>query len=483
MNASGTTLSGFKGFVFLGEAVLLGWLVATEGLSGLGLMAVCVLAAIALTVGVLTNWPRGAALVLIVASAMPRLAGTLSTLHVRPEHVAAGMVLVAVFLRMLSGGVPRWPKLKSFDYFLFGYVILNFVTSAFTSPQPSMTLRWAALNAIIVSPFFLMRFLLTDTKDATNAVQVLLWVGFAEALAGIICYASGAAFHTTFGISTEQYGSVPGVHGTQYEANIFGSYTACCAIMFLAFFLMRQSTRRSKYAWGLVFTLLAAFVSLARSALLALPVAAAYVIWVVYKSNRIQLRSVVRLGLVFAVFLLAISPFLFSTLVGRFTTLDMNNISSDSSSVTRLVQTAVGIEDVEAHPLLGTGTASFQLLFNWDDYMPGMAGDNPDQGGWLGNTPLRILHDTGVIGLSVFLLFVGSLALATRKAYKTAATEVRTALLALSGGLVLYAITFQATEATMLAFTWVHFGLLAALVSNERLRVADAAVSDALAIR
>ena len=37
--------------------------------------------------------------------------------------------------------------------------------------------------------------------------------------------------------------------------------------------------------------------------------------------------------------------------------------------------------------------------------------------------------------------------------------------MALSAGLLLYAITFQATEATILAFTWVHLGLLAAAVA------------------
>jgi uncharacterized membrane protein YidH (DUF202 family) len=38
-------------------------------------------------------------------------------------------------------------------------------------------------------------------------------------------------------------------------------------------------------------------------------------------------------------------------------------------------------------------------------------------------------------------------------------------LAALFCGCVLYAITFQATEATMLAFTWIHIGLLAAAVA------------------
>ena len=65
----------------------------------------------------------------------------------------------------------------------------------------------------------------------------------------------------------------------------------------------------------------------------------------------------------------------------------------------------------------------------------------------------------------VFLLFVGYLAVAVRKAARNAAARNTAILTALFAGGVLYAITFQATEATMLAFTWVHLGLLAATVT------------------
>jgi O-antigen ligase len=124
---------------------------------------------------------------------------------------------------------------------------------------------------------------------------------------------------------------------------------------------------------------------------------------------------------------------------------------------------AVAAEDVKAHPVLGTGTASFQLFFDWDDYIPAMKGDS-EAGGWVGNTPLRILHDTGLVGLAIFLLFLGFLARAVQKSVRTASASTRPVLLALSAGLLLYAITFQATEATILAFSWVHLGLLAAAV-------------------
>jgi hypothetical protein len=82
--------------------------------------------------------------------------------------------------------------------------------------------------------------------------------------------------------------------------------------------------------------------------------------------------------------------------------------------------------------------------------------------GWISNSPLRVVHDTGLVGLTVFLAFLGSLARTTYKALAFANRSTKVSIVALSAGLLLYAITFQATEATLLTFTWIHLGLLAA---------------------
>jgi O-antigen ligase len=453
------------------EFAVLAWLVANEGAAEVGWLAVGLVGAIGLAVAVASSWPLGAVFTLVIASAMPRLAGKVFGLHLRPEHIAIAAVLMALSVQIVRKRVGRL-KVRNFDCFLVGYVVLNFLTSAITSPEPRMTLRWALMNAIVIAPFFLLRFMLTDMRKASQAVEMLLWVGAGESVIGLICFFSNAVFHTTFGVSAEQYGFIPGVYGTQYEANIFGSYCGCCTVLFLAFFLLHRGSNRSRYVWGMAICLLAALISLARSVLLALPIAGAFVLWAVYKSGRVQFRSLMRVALVVGVLGVVAGPFILDFIVKRFSTIDFDDLSADSSTLTRLVQTAAGLEDVRTHPLLGTGTDSFQLFFNWDDYMPGMGGD-AEAGGWLGNTPLRVLHDTGILGLSVFLLFLGSLASKTRGAFRVADPQTRIVLVALSGGLILYAITFQATEATMLAFPWIHLGLLAAVVEIVRLRVPD----------
>jgi len=70
-----------------------------------------------------------------------------------------------------------------------------------------------------------------------------------------------------------------------------------------------------------------------------------------------------------------------------------------------------------------------------------------------------------VIGLVSFLLFVAFLLVAVRASVRSATGQTAALVTALLAGSALYAITFQTTEATMLAFTWIHVGLLAAAVS------------------
>ena len=410
------------------------------------------------------NWPFGAFLLLTAASAMPGLSESVFGLHLRPEHVAIGFVALAVCCEGIKERKRPRLHLRTFDYFLIAYVGLNFFTSAVTSPQPSQTLRWAMLNAIVISPYFLLRFLIKDQSGIHRAFHVLLWVGLIESAYGILCFLSNHIFQTTFGVEVGQYGAIPGIYGTQYEANLFGSYSACCAIMFLACFLLSHESRRSWYGWGFAVTAVAAVISLARSVFLAFPVAALLVIWITLKKGGFQVRRLVPLLLGVSLLLVAFSPVVLSLVRERFSTIDLADISADDTTWARLIQMAVAVKDIQARPMLGTGTASFHLFFDPADYPVGFSED-ADEPGWIGNTPLRILHDTGVVGLLVFLLFVGYLGVAVRKVARSATATNTAILTALSAGGVLYAITFQAPEATILAFTWVHLGLLATAVT------------------
>jgi hypothetical protein len=73
------------------------------------------------------------------------------------------------------------------------------------------------------------------------------------------------------------------------------------------------------------------------------------------------------------------------------------------------------------------------------------------------------LHDTGAIGLAIFLAFLVKLLREGVKTLKrTRNREDLRNIGALLSGWVVLLVAFQATDATTMAFPWVHLGLLAA---------------------
>ncbi|PYX40290.1 MAG: hypothetical protein DMG81_06725, partial [Acidobacteria bacterium] len=112
------------------EAIVLGWLVVREGPADVLWLVLAGAAVLALGILISLRWPLGAISALVLASAMPRLAGSVFGLHVRPEHVAVAYVLVIVLFRIITGH-SRSP-VNLVDYMLFAYVSMNFLTSAFS---------------------------------------------------------------------------------------------------------------------------------------------------------------------------------------------------------------------------------------------------------------------------------------------------------------------------------------------------------------
>lgn len=451
------------------EVCALGWLIYTEDLSWAVPVLLVAIGCIACSLLTFAAWPAGAISLLVAGSSVPRIVWSTAGLHIHPEHVVILAALVAVLIKRSYRGTGRL-DLQVFDYFLMAYVGLNFFSSAFRSPEPGSTLRWAALQTVVILPYFLIR-LLVKTRDMLwNTWLILLIAGGAGSFYGCVSFLSNLLFGTSFGIETGQYGQIPGTYGAQYEANIFGSYTACVAVMFLAGLLMSRDGQRQWWITGFLVGTFALVISMSRAVLLSFPVAVLVVFWMTAKAQHLETRHLVRIVLTASAVLLLAVPFIVPMVRERFENLtDVSALTEDETTVERLIQMKVAVDNIHDHPIFGTGTASFQLFFRWQDYVPEMG----DIAGWLGNTPLRILNDTGVAGLAVFVAFLGSLAWRFRKIAHCSDHRTRIVLVALASGVALYSMTFQSTEATMLAFTWIHLGLLAngvVMVQKEALQ-------------
>jgi len=150
--------------------------------------------------------------------------------------------------------------------------------------------------------------------------------------------------------------------------------------------------------------------------------------------------------------LLVVLPAVVPQYTERFNTMDIGEPAVDPNTLTRIVQVSSAFEEVLKHPVLGGGTSSFQLEFDWQSL-----GEEWEEQGWIGNTEMRVLHDTGIVGLVIFIGFLVSL---SRRSKRVLKLEPNPMLIALLASALVYCISFQATEGTLLAFSWVHLGLI-----------------------
>jgi O-antigen ligase len=407
----------------------------------------------------MTRWPYGALSLLIGTSVMPRFFVELFGWKARPEHFAAALVFIVASIWLLAG--KRRLHLEKLDYCVLAYVGINYISSAFTSSEPASTLRWALLSTLAILPYFLIRFLVRDLATLKKVFRIFLAVALAESAYGILCYLSHHVFGTTVGVEPGQYFlDVAAPYGSMYEANMLGAYSACCALLCLSLNLGSES-HRLPYMFGFVLGLLGTILSFSRGALLALVVAGAWIFWITRRQKNAPSRNLIFLIPAIALVLLLASTSIRGVLQERIANLFSQGLAEETT-LTRYILIFESLQEFPNHPLLGSGTASLQLTFDWAKYIPEWAG-NPT---WVGNVTVRILHDTGLLGLAAFLGFLIFLWRQIRAGLR-GKIEVPM-LIGLSAGALVYSITFQSTDGTTLAFAWVHLGLLASAATVLR---------------
>jgi O-Antigen ligase len=419
-----------------------------------GVTALLVAAAVAVPIAVfwLSYSAVGAMVALVIASAVPRLYVEIGGLKARPEHVICGVLCLCILFLNKKRRRPvrwMWP-----DYMLMAYAALNLFSSLFMSIDPRQTIKWALQQVLVVLAYFFLRVLVEDRKGLHKAVMALLTVGSITVAYGIICFYSNLIFGTEFGVTVDQYGDIPATYGLQFEANILGSYSGALAVMMLVIYLY---DRRTRFLAGFVLGLAAMGISLSRGALGATLVGLLVVAVFSVKKRLLTGDLLLRIIRVTLLALLLVLPAVIPQYTERFSTVDISDPVSDPNTMTRMVQVGSAFEEVLKHPVLGGGTSSFQLAFDWQSF-----GAEWEDQGWIANTEMRVLHDTGLIGLIVFSAFLVSL---YRRSRRVLQFESNPELVALLASAVVYCVAFQATEGTILAFPWVHLGLIGCSVS------------------
>ncbi len=443
-------LRTFERIAALGCGVALIYLAATESLEWVPFVA----GGLGMLVVLLIRWPYGALGMLMAAAAVPRYQLSISSWNAKPEHLTAAACGLILLLGIWHGDL-TWRKLHKVDFLLLSFLALSFFSSYVASPDRAATLRWSLLMTIAMCPFFLLPQMVGTQEQLEKAMKILLFVGAAEALFGILCFLSYLLFGTEIGVTFFFYlDFIPGIHGSQWEPNIFGSYCACFAVMFLFYYLAGGRTR-AWYLAGFLITSVGVLLSLARQGWGCLILVGGMVVLYHHRRTKIQWKRLAPIGVgVLATLLIGVS--LMRDLPERIASLAVGQVADDPTILHRLKYLALAVEDIREHPVIGLGSSSFQLLYEDQD-------DLGVSSAWLGNLFLRIIHDTGIIGMIVFGWFLVELG---RKAWHVLRSSshdpASTAVGALTAGGIVMLIAYQLTDASALGFTWIHFGLLAA---------------------
>lgn len=257
-----------------------------------------------------------------------------------------------------------------------------------------------------------------------------------------------------------------GAYGTLYEPNIFGNY---CAIAFSVVAIL--GLRRTAAPLTPIFPRLRLLTVLLGVGLLfsftrgawlgaAAGLATAFAIAVRFGHVRAPVRAigVTLLAAAVAVLLLWYVPYQGNEFF-RYKVVNLFNPTSSNAGV-RLLAIAVALDHIRDYPIFGAGTFSFAPL------VAGGMEFRMVEGGshlWLGNYLVAVLHDYGVVGLSLFALF---LAMLIRRALRVASRIRATdrigsqTLVALVAGLVCILLAFVFTSGFSLGYPWLFIGLL-----------------------
>ena len=435
-------------FLIAGTALVV-WLWADSIAGAVSIMAVLVVPALVYFV---STSPIIAATALILSAAASHFILTLGSANIAPEHMA--VILLCMGLPLWLGYTTIRPTWTSVDRLLVYYIAAIFFSSALFSVRPLQTLKWSVEQALAILPYFLLRVYVTNRSRFKQVFEIFLAIGVLQAAYAVICFFANRLFDTALGLEVGQYGEIPGTYGIQREANILGSYSASCLIALL---MMYIKTGERKYLNRAPVVFAAALISLSRAAIGATGIVLAMLFIYAYWKKALTASMATQIALRLALTFLVLGPALLSLYTERFSTIEVanpvENVATDADTRVRVLTSALAFDDIAAHPLFGTGTASLQLNGDYSDIGYGDIG----QGLWISTTEIRVLHDVGLVGLVIFGLFLYRLAV---RSWKLAQEHFVPEIMALLFAGLIYCISFQTTEGTLMAFSWVHLGLI-----------------------
>lgn len=325
---------------------------------------------------------------------------TLSPERIMSVPLTVVLVLWLVF-RMRAVSLSKSTYMLAF---WLGWVLL----ASILSDVPDWSLKMYVTLLMAVSYYYLVNIAQINPFNIFSSRTFLLVAWFFGPVLSIlyIMYLNGFVFP---GLVEHWFQTGSGgirLRGTIYEPNLFGAYLTLFILAVLA-----MNHTRKLWWWvllaGLHFSLIFSF---SRSPWIAYLTGLFFYLVLrhpgklEYENIRKYFLTTLFVSFVFGVIVYLVTTGLVSTVLLS-SGIDDNELLGRTHSIrTRFVMWSLSLESIVNSPLLGNGIFSFSALH---PEAPSLVGSDTHRSAWVSNLPLAVLHDSGLVGFSLFFIFIG----------------------------------------------------------------------------
>ena len=382
----------------------------------------------------------------VLSCGFSRLTFEIGPADIRPEHVVAVTLALAAFVRFPS----RWMRaLRSTPSLGLGALITwGLLTSVLNGLESSV---YAPISGWLVIDWLLMVSIAAADPPREALLRATRLIVIFGGLSAVVFWLLAMRGTDAGGVQFSG-GSTPAAYGFSHEANVLAAVLAIGALVVM---LTEPRLWAARALLPLGSAIAGILVAQTRAAIIALAAASALLALSKESQARKRGQQLVVAAAVMAPLVLAVNPAILSTtLLSKFTFLfDF----SEANASYRLRLISLAMSDLRAEPekwLFGFGVNSFGES-HYDPSRPGEL-----EKAYLGNLPVQLLYDVGLVGIGFFLVVLVSLRLFGNS--DSRAIFVCAFLISLS------------TSVLWFAPVW----LLAGVRVSQRLNEADAASQD-----
>lgn len=328
---------------------------------------------------------------LVLAAFASRLSIDVAGIHVRPEHFATILLLVALSMRGRGGEFLK-QAFRAPSIYLLLYVVYSAAISILFSEsfaRSATILSWLLLDWVLLAS------LLASKPSRGVIYNALAWGSGLAAVLAIALWLSAPTAGESFGVQRALGESAPAAYGLSFEANILAGALLLSA---LALFSAPRQYLRRWHTFAGILAVAALPVTQTRAAILGM--AAGLIVLLFRSRDRLIRRRVWRTMAVVGLSVggLSIAGWQGSQAVlGKFA--DSLDFFSGNGGY-RLTVARLALSDMHNAQswVFGLGTNSFSQR-HLDFSRPGAGVD-----AYLGSLPLQIIYDSGVVGVCIILL-------------------------------------------------------------------------------